>query len=86
MGIQVCKGISGWKVEVAEPLCFSRSLSSGLVSGFPSAASHAAPGLFLGTAMVPYMAASKSGKSYDGLGLVTAALESLASINMTDGK
>lgn len=72
---------------MAKPLCLSCSFSGRLVSGFPSlTASHAALSLSLGIQMVPYMAASKSGKSYGGLELVTAALESLASINMTDGK
>lgn len=55
------------------------SLFYRLASGFHTPASHALVSL----QMVPYMAASTADKSYDGLGLMSTASESLYSM-MTD--
>lgn len=52
-------------MEESKPL--SLSLSYGLASDLPAAASHAVVSLCWRLKMAPYMAASKPGKSYVGL-------------------
>lgn len=66
---------------IAESKQISASLSYGLASCLPTAASHAVVSL----KMVPYMAASKPEKSSVSLGLVSAGSKSFNSINMIDG-
>lgn len=61
------------------------SLSYGLESCLPTAASHAVVSLCRSLKMVPYMAASKPEKSSVSLGLVSTGSKSFNSINMIDG-